>query len=531
MAIPSSELVLITPRVLAGASNNLEFNGLFLTESTIAPVNTLLEFYTAAEVANYFGYDSSEYRCAISYFNGYENSLKKPSLLYFFRHISHDVCAYLRGGRVDSESDLLTDLRNINNGSLSLIIGGEELALSNINLSQATSLSDAAQIIQDAIRDAGLIPNLNAWKNAEVEYSSLTKAFTLTSGVAGAEYGITYATGNLADLMLLTEGAGAIISDGATAYTFTQTLDAVCEKTGNFVTYSTSWEVTSMDDAAALAEWSNNQYNAGNQFLYIFYTTDASLDSTSTSLSNSKLGYSKVGRATVANVNAGRDIAEMFLDKGYEGVAGVYGSIEYAAFFMGMAACVEWNKPNTTITFAFKRQSGLSANVSSLATAKTLEQLKLNFIGDYASRNDTFVLSMHGAMYGAFAWMDTYINSIWLNNALQVALLDMLAASGRIPYNESGMALLSAACQSVISKAIQNGVIETGVTISDMQKTQLMNEAGLDISQNLINNGYFLQIKTPDAEARQQRTSPICNFWYTFGGAVHKLNMPVTTVS
>jgi hypothetical protein len=39
-------------------------------------------------------------------------------------------------------------------------------------------------------------------------------------------------------------------------------------------------------------------------------------------------------------------------------------------------------------------------------------------MGDYASRNDAFVLFQNGQIDGQFAWIDTYLNSTWLNNAL-----------------------------------------------------------------------------------------------------------------
>ena len=55
MAIPASEIVSITPRVLKGGGSELVFNGLFLTCSNIAPVDTLLSFTSATEVAEYFG--------------------------------------------------------------------------------------------------------------------------------------------------------------------------------------------------------------------------------------------------------------------------------------------------------------------------------------------------------------------------------------------------------------------------------------------------------------------------------------------
>ncbi|MBQ1245878.1 MAG: AMP-binding protein [Clostridia bacterium] len=40
--------------------------------------------------------------------------------------------------------------------------------------------------------------------------------------------------------------------------------------------------------------------------------------------------------------------------------------------------------------------------------------------------------------------------------------------------------------------------------------------------------GHYITAKS--AQIRQQRESPACNFWYTYGGSVHKLNLPSTAV-
>ena len=83
----------------------------------------------------------------------------------------------------------------------------------------------------------------------------------------------------------------------------------------------------------------------------------------------------------------------------------------------------------------------------------------------------------------------------------------------------------------VVNRAISNGVIDTGLNLSETQKSALMQETGgVDITTELHNSGYYLQIVDATAQIRQQRESPACNFWYTYGGSVHKLNLPSTAV-
>ena len=534
MAIPASELVQINPRVLSGGSGALNFNGLFLTNSTQAQTNTLLTFNSATEVAQYFGYDSPQHKAATVYFNGYDNSLTKPSQCYFYRHPNKDAPAFVRAQAAKDEAVLLKDLKAMTSIKFHLDLGAFKADLDALDFTRAKALSDIAQIIQDAVNDKGATiadgHASEAWTLAKVEYSSLTKAFQITAGEAAPEVGFNAIKGSLAEVIGWTEETNAIISRGMLACTYRETLDNIRAQTGNFVTYTTIEEITNVDDAQSLAEWANNSYNQGDQFLYCFFTSDSSLDATQSAVEASKVGYAKVGKAKVINAKSGRDIVALFLDKAYQGVCGVYGGVEYAAFIMGMTASLDWNQPNSVITYAFKSQAGLSANVTDIKTARELVDLKLNFVGSYACRNDNFTLSMHGMMFGAHKWIDSYINSTWLNNALQTAILNGFKNSPRVPYNETGYTAIKAWCSDVLTKAKNNGVISSGVTLSDAQRNQLEREANsTEICNNLETNGYHLSISA-DAMARANRDTPAAQMWYTDAGSVHKLVMPVTTV-
>lgn len=84
--------------------------------------------------------------------------------------------------------------------------------------------------------------------------------------------------------------------------------------------------------------------------------------------------------------------------------------------------------------------------------------------------------------------------------------------------------------QDVINRAVNNGVIELGVSLSETQKTQIMQEVGGDISQELYANGFYLKIADATAQIRQQRQSPDCSLYYTYGGSVHRISMPSIAV-
>lgn len=533
MSIPASELVSIRPRILEGSAEELDFNGLLLTTNEITPVNTLLKFSNAAAVADFFGYNTNEHNAALAYFNGYNNSMKKPANLYLYRHVNKQVAAFIRGRAAADPSDMLTELKELTNGAFSISLGGADITLEALDLSKVTSLSEAAEILQREIQAKGTELNNDVVKLATVTYSSLNKAFTVTAGISGAEVDVSAASGSVADVMGLSVIENVIVSAGAEPRSYTETLDHVLENTGNFVTYSTCEEITNEQDALDLATWANNNFSLGAQFLYVFYTTDITLNlnSSEDKALNSRVGTAVVGLATVVNALSGRAIIDAFNKKNFEGVTMVYGDVAYAAFVMGVASSIDWNGTNSTISFAFKAQAGLEANVTDIATAQNLDELKVNYMGNYATRNDQFILFQKGSMLGSFEWIDTYLNSTWLNNALQAQILSGFASVGRVPYNREGYTTIFAWCHSVISRALNNGVIDLNVKLSDLQKNELSKEAGLDISSALENNGYYFQILEADPLIRQQRKSPSCRLWYTYGGSVQKLELPVTTVA
>ena len=500
MAIPASDLVKIMPRVLAGAGQDLVFNGLFLTGSELAPVHGLLTFYSAESVADYFGETSNEAAAAAVYFGGYNNSLTKPQSVFFYRANTEAVAAFHRGGKAPA----LSVITAITAGTFEASIGTESVSLSGVDLSGAASYSAAAATLQTALRAGG---TGGAVTGATVTYSSVTGAFTVTAGTAADGVNLEVTGGTVAEALGF-GNAGAVVSAGADAETWTKILNTVAAQSQNFATFTTVTELTSAADALTIAGWVQTQYNNGSQFLHVLWTTDTAVT---------------VAGDTTSPVAQVREIEP-------EGVAAVYGGIKYAAFIMGSAASIAWDYANSTITFAFKAQAGLGANVQDQAVAAVLKAGKINFMGNYATRNDDFVFLQTGACFGRFAWIDTYLNATWLNSALQTQIMAGFEMAPRVPYTDAGYTMIRAWVQDVADRAINNGVIDLGVSLSQTQKAELMREAGVDITTELYNSGYYLQIVDAPAATRQARESPACNFWYTYGGSVQRLNLPSTAI-
>lgn len=499
MAIPASHIVSINPRVIRGGSADLELNGLLLSKSTdISATTMVLEFPSARAVGAYFGLDSVEYATADVYFASYNNKFTAPKAFFVARRIDSAVPGWLRGAPLATP---LSTIKGVIDGGFTVRIDSITRAITGLNFNTATSLSDVAVKIQ-----AKLVVDA---PGTVCTYSSLHRAFQITSPTSGDASEVSFATApatgtNLAVMLGLAENSGAVVSKGMGALSVTEQMDAILAKTQNWVSFVTAWEA---DTAEALtwSEWANAHYG----WLYVAYTTDPATASPDSSV----------------------DMASAVKDAGYDHTTVIYGGLDYAAFTMGVVASIAWERVNGTITAAFKRQSGLAPWVVDEGTAATLEAKHCNYFGNFATRNAEFVFFYPGILSASdYGYIDSYVNSVWLNNRLQVALMDGITSVGRAPYNTRGYTMIKAWMMDPVKDALNNGAIEPGVVLSERQKSEVMQEAGLNISGELWTQGYYMQVLDPGPAVRAQRGSPITSLWYTYGGAVQKIDVASTAI-
>lgn len=485
--IPASDIVSVAPGVIDSGGSSLSLNGVILTKSTYVPVGTVPSFASASAVSDYFGPSSDEYAISQVYFLGYDNSTIKPGTLYFAPFADVARAAWLRSGSMES-IDLAT-LKTYT-GVLTVTVDGTAFTSSTINLSTATSQSNAATLITAAFTGAG---------KPTCTWDSINSTFSLTSSTTGATSTITYATGTIAASLKMTAATGATLSQGVGIQTPANAMDAVKAYTTNWVDFMTLWEPVTADKTL-FAQWTNAQ---NQRYAYIVWDTDAQAIVNG---STTCFGY-------LANA------AE------YDAVMPVYNTKELAAFALATVASIDFSRTNGRITAAFKKQSGFTATVTDQQTATNLLANGYSFYGTYATANDDFSFLYNSQVSGKWRWLDTYIDQIYLNSELQVALMGLLTSVGSIPYNEGGYSLVRSAMQDPINAALNSGIIRTGITLSESQAAQVNQSAGRSVSTIIEQQGYYLQILDPGAAVRGQRGTPVVNFWYTDGGSIQKINI------
>lgn len=484
-SIPASELVSVNPGVVGTGGSPLSLNSVYLTNDASIPIGTVQPFPSAKAVSDWFGATSTEALLANVYFLGFDNSNLKPGNLFFAQYPDASVSAYLRGGSLASMT--LTQLKALS-GTLSLTVDGTLKTSTTITLSSATSFSNAATIIA-----AGFTGG------PTVTYDSLRNAFVLTSTTTGATSTITVATGTLSAGLNLTTATGAVTSQGAIAGVPATFMSNVANVTQNWAAFMSVFE-PDITDKMAFAAWTNSQ---NQRFLYVCWDSDV----TATQSGNT----TSFGPQVIA--------------ANYDGIVPVWPTADKAAFICGTTASIDFTELNGRITYAFKGQSGLTADVTDATSAANLIANGYNFYGAYATANQQFVMLQPGSTPGKWKWIDEYINQVYFNAQFQLALMTLMTSIKSLPYTPVGYGMIHAACQDPINQGLNFGAWRAGVTLSSLQAAEINMAAGLNISDSITNTGYYLQVLPATAQVRGLRQSPPCTFWYASGGSIQQINL------
>jgi len=495
-SIPASQLVNVIPSVLSAGGNPLSLNTVMLTDSTRVPIDAVQAFATVESVQNFFGPTSIEADLAAVYFNGFDTATALPSVLYFSQFNEAAVGAYLRSATFDGVT--LTQLQALS-GNLITVVNGVSSTSLAINLASATSFSNAAALIQTGIQ--GGTPA----STATVTYDSQLKAFVIHSATTGDASTIAFATGTLSTGLKLTSATGAVLSQGSAIATAAGAMAQIVNVTQNWAAFMTTFE-PDLDVMIDFAEWVQT---TNDRYMYVGWYSDAAPLA-------GPAPASFPGLVVAANMDGVTPIYEPATDDG---------NGRKAALICGITASIDYFQTQGRVSYAYRGQAGLVADITDATQALNLEANESNFYGAYATANDRFVNLQRGVMPGAWKFIDAYVNQIWLNNALQLAFMELLTSINSLPYNATGYNLLRAAALDPIQAALNNGVIQPGVTLSNSQRAQVNTAAGANIADTLQTSGYYLQISDASPITRANRGSPPMTLWYTDGGSIQNIEL------
>ena len=489
MSINANYLVSLPPRILRGGSADLETNGMIFVSTDLIPSDKpALTFTDTASVAAVFGASADVTKFAQQYFAGINNQQHIPSALVVGADLTSAKAAWIRSGAVAS----LAEYQAITAGALTLTINGTEVAATGIDLSACTSLSAVATAV--AAEFTGVTG----------AYNSDLKRFIFKTEATGEDATISYGSGSLADLLGLTESAGAVLSQGIDALTIAANLDAICEVTRNWSQFTTLTEQTDEARVREFAAWTD----LDDDYFYLFWTSDERVNDA----------------LTVDATIAGK------IQDDFNVVLSVFTrSIVTAAAVLAYPASIAWNLPQGMKVLFAKSAANVPADVTSQDVAAVLDANRISYVGEFATRNAQFRFFNKGRLTGdLYGYVDTLIGMIWFRAKIQRCIMDGFAQTNRVPYTQKGYSLIQAWIADAIRAAKNVGVIDEGVTLSESQRAQATQEFGRDIADELYAKGWYLLIADPEAAVRTQRGTPVMSLLYTYGGSVQKVEMPVT---
>lgn len=496
MPIPASHVVAMSQRVLSGGSADLETNGLLLTKNALISTDTIAQLYASEDaVGEVFGYESDEYNFAAQYFKGFENAQTSVKTLVVARRVDQDCAAWIRSSALTLD---LAGLKKITDGAFKITVDGTEKTVASIDLSEATSFSDAAQKIATAIT------------GVTGAYDSNLNAFIFTSSTTGAESTIGYASApdsgtDVSATLGLTQAAGAILSQGADAMTEAENLDAICNITRNWVGFTTLWEAD-IDEDTAYANWADKD----EDYCYFPWENDTNLEKAETQPSTRA--------AQVVNNYC---------------IGYVYGGYRLAAFAMAVGAAINWQRSQGMVTWFGKAASGLTPTVNDEQVANALENIRCNYYGEFSTRNASFIFFAQGMLANThYGFIDVLYGAIWLRNKIQRSSMDGFKRTLRVPSNIRGLSLMDGWIKDPINEAINAGVIDKSLELSEAQKTQILQETDDDQAANdLFSRGYWYRITLPTANQRATtRKSATLTLYYAYAGSVQKMQCEIASV-
>lgn len=341
-----------------------------------------------------------------------------------------------------------------------------------------------------------------------VTYDSVSSGFVITSGSIGVGSTVAFPAGALATSLFLTSALGAVLSQGANAAVPAAFMNGITAQTTNWATFMTTFDPDGGSGNAVKQQFSAWVNGTDDEFTYVAWDTDVT--PTLSTAASSSLGY----------------ILEQSQSSGTICVWEPAGqNLRHAAFVCGMVASINFTITNGRITVAFKGQSGITAAVTSETVADNLEANGYNYVGATATAAQGFVFFYPGTVSGNYEWADAYVNQIWLNAALQLALLELLTQVNSVPYNTEGYGLIEAAMLDPINAALLCGVIRTGIPLSSAQTAELLFAAGVNIGPTITAQGYYIQVLPASPQVRQARQSPPISLFFTDGGSVQQITL------
>jgi len=468
---------------------------LLTDDETVQPLSgDYLLTRSATNAYNYFGTESETAKMVSAIFSQNPNILNADGYIVIAPYKESVIQTPATSGTLTTV-DLTTNLEAIlavTSGDLKVTVDGTAQTLTELDFSQATTLEDVANIINDeitgatveAINDALVITSNSTG-------STSTVALSAASGTGTDLYGASYL-----------DGANAITEAGSDAVYGTETTAQAINRLNNQIYTEGILSTRNLSSAEAIAA-SNLVESMPNNILFI------------TDISTTTFAEGGLFNSLKENKNT-RKLLYLTGDTTDEIKANAK---LFAAAFASRGLSVNYAGSNSTITMTYKDLAGVKVDTNIDETI--LNQCEQFGADVYCSVEGLAkVLSFkQGGLY-----FDQLTNQIWLRTTVQTTVANLLFTTRtKIPQTTQGVNTIVNAVIAVLNQGVINGMIAPGEWNSP--DTFGVYE---DFMRNIRTQGYYVYF-TPIAEQsqadREARKCPVISIAVKEAGAIEHANI------
>jgi hypothetical protein len=466
-----------TPAGLPDA--NVNSLGLFTTESP-SNVDEFRIYVTPEAVAEDYGTNSVTAQMANNIFAQSSNLLSGEGRLVIIPLVNS--IGAIQG--INATSDLTANLPAIQavaDGDIRITLNGNNIDLTDLDFTNASSFDDIAQILQNKLTD--------------VVVAGRVDGFNMDSKKVGLASTITFAqlpTGTGTDLSVvgLFDAAGQLAVSGNDAQG--ETLVDAIVRTEEQVNYTGVITDLEMEDAVISTTASAIQ-SRDMMFVHQFTSTEdlepttgiCSIIKNATQTKTRCLYYSDTSTANLVK-----------------------------ASYAGRGFSVNFTGSNTTMTMNLKALTNVVPDES--ITQTIFEKAKTAGVDLYGDVQSLPIVVSNGANQ----FFDSVYNQIWFKLALEVAGFNYLKQTNtKIPQTETGMDGLKGAYAKVCDRAITNEMFGAG---NEWNGSTFGNPE--DFKRNIIDKGYYIYsqpIAQQSQVDRDARKAPLIQIAGKESGAIH----------
>lgn len=485
-----SDVVKVTINLQPKATQRRNFGvHLILGASTVIDQDERIRFYSGIDgIIADFGIFANESKLAIAYYD----QTPKPSTLAVGRWVREDAPARLKGGILPPANMILTGTdgwQSITNGGFNIIIDGTEVEITGLDFSLETNLNGVARVISEKLAPAADC----VWDGSR---------FTIQTTSSGAGATIGYATSSV--------GQGATDIAYRAGLDESQALPPIAGAKGE----------TALESVATHLDISSDWYGLlPAEPLTVAEHMDIAALIEGQDESTARVYGVTITDTRVRNAEYQQDLGALLKPMGFNRTFLQHSTnIAAASSAFARTASVNFADINSTITLKFKKQPGIAFETLKKSEAKALADKNVNVFVVY--QNDEAILQ-EGVMSGG-AFLDEIHGLDWLQNAIQTAVWNHAAQTGKVGQDDDSMNVVVTVVEKVLEEAKKNGLIAPGT----------WNAEGFgQLSQgDYLPKGYYVfcpPVAEQDQGEREARKSVVVRIAAKLKGAVHFFDLAI----